>query len=221
MDIKKNISDIMDDIQKHSPSPEKVKLVAVTKYVDTETIKEVLKCGIKDIGENKAQVMRDKLSVLANESINWHFIGHLQTNKIKYIINDVVLIHSVYSLSLAAEINKKAESIGKIIDILLEVNISGEESKGGYSKETIEQDISSLKTLKNIRVVGLMTMAPDTDDHSVIRNVFSSLRNLKDNLNKKYFEGSLTELSMGMTSDYKIALEEGSTIIRIGSKIFS
>lgn len=221
MNIKKGIMEIEEDIRKHSPYPEKVNLIAVTKLVDVATIKEVLKCGVKNIGENKAQVMREKVSELTTEQIFWHFIGHLQSNKIKYIINDVSLIHSVYSLSLASEINKKAETIGKVVNVLLEINISGEESKGGYSPETVEKDILEIQKLKNIKVIGLMTMAPLTEDTEIIRNVFSSLRLLKDSLNAKFFDGSLTELSMGMSNDYKIALEEGATIIRIGSKIFS
>lgn len=141
-------------------------------------------------------------------------------NKVKYIIDDVVAIHSVNKLSLAQEINKKAEQSGKTMDVLLEINVYGEESKQGYSLDELKCDIMELKNLKNLNIIGVMTMAPFTDDEKILRMVFSELRKIKDELNKEYFDNNLTELSMGMSNDYKIALQEGSTYIRVGTKIF-
>lgn len=223
MDIKKNIQDIKDEIKKYSPYPDKVKLIVVTKYGGVEDIEKVLAADYNVIAENKAQVFRDKLKYFKEkkiENIEWHFIGNLQSNKIKYIIEDVKLIHSVNKLSLAKEIDKQAKAVSKKVNILLEVNIFGEESKHGYEESALIQDLAEYKKLENINICGLMTMAPYTDDKDIQRQVFSSLRALKDRLNKEYFSGNLTELSMGMTNDYKVALEEGATLIRIGRKIF-
>lgn len=222
MAIKENIEEILKDIKKYSPYPEKVKLIAVTKYVDTDKMQEIIECGHRIFGENKAQIIREKIDYFKekNVDIEWHFIGNLQKNKVKYIINDVSLIHSVNKLSLAQEINKKAEQINKIMNVLLEINIYGEESKQGYNLEELLVDLEELKNLKNINIKGLMTMAPLNVDSEMTRKVFSRLVEIKNELNEKYFNGTLTELSMGMSGDYKIALEEGSTIIRIGTVLF-
>ncbi|MDO4690331.1 MAG: YggS family pyridoxal phosphate-dependent enzyme [Fusobacterium sp.] len=221
MTIKENIDEILEDIKKYSPYPERVKLVAVTKYMDTDKIEEVIKLGQNSLGENKAQLIREKINYFKDKNIDveWHFIGNLQKNKIKYIINDVSLIHSVNKISLAQEIDKKASQINRIVDVLLEVNIHGEESKQGYSFEELLFDLKELKALKNINIKGLMTMAPLNVSSEITRKVFSHLVELKNILNKEHFGGKLTELSMGMSGDYRIALEEGSTIIRIGSNL--
>ncbi|WP_314347141.1 YggS family pyridoxal phosphate-dependent enzyme [Fusobacterium massiliense] len=222
MDIKRNVEEILEDIKKCSPYPEKVKLVAVTKYSPVEDIDLFLTTGQNICGENKVQVIKEKIEYFKEKEkkVEWHFIGNLQKNKVKYIIEDVNLIHSVNKLALAQEINKKAEQINKIQDVLIEINIFGEESKQGYNLEDFEKDIEELKKLKNLNITGLMTMAPFIEEEKVLREVFSDLRKVKDELNEKYFFGSLTELSMGMSNDYKIALEEGSTFIRVGTKIF-
>lgn len=220
MSIKASVEEILEDIKKYSPYPEKVKLVAVTKYSSVEDIEEFLETGQNICGENKVQVIKDKIEYFKNKKIKWHFIGNLQKNKVKYIIEDVDLIHSVNKLSLAQEINKKAEQAGKTMDILLEINVYGEESKQGYSLEELKSDIKELQNLKNLNIIGTMTMAPFTDDEKILRMVFSELRKIKDELNKEYFNNNLTELSMGMSNDYKIALQEGSTFIRVGTKIF-
>lgn len=222
MDIKRNVEEILEDIKKYSPYPEKVKLVAVTKYSPVEDIDLFLTTGQNICGENKVQVIKEKIEYFKEKEkkVEWHFIGNLQKNKVKYIIEDVNLIHSVNKLALAQEINKKAEQINKIQDVLIEINIFGEESKQGYNLEDFEKDIEELKKLKNLNIIGLMTMAPFIEEEKVLRKVFSDLRKIKDELNEKYFFGSLTELSMGMSNDYKIALEEGSTFIRVGTKIF-
>lgn len=222
MSIKENICEVIEDIKKYSPHSEKVKLIAVTKYVDENVIEKVLDTGHSILGENKAQVIREKIDYFKakNMDIEWHFIGNLQKNKVKYIINDVSLIHSVNKLSLAEEINKRAEQVGKIIDILLEINVYGEESKQGYKLEELISDLEALKNLKNINIKGLMTMGPLDVDEVTTRKVFAELVRIKKELNENYFNNSLTELSMGMSGDYKIALQEGSTIIRVGSKLY-
>lgn len=222
MNIKENIEEVLENIKKYSPYPEKVKLVAVTKYVGTNEIEEFLDIEYNIFGENKAQVIREKIDYFKekDKNIEWHFIGNLQKNKVKYIINDISLIHSVNKLSLAQEINKRAQQVNRIVNVLLEINIYGEESKQGYSLEELEIDIEELKKLENIKIIGLMTMAPLEVEENITRKVFSKLAEIKRELNKKFFNGSLLELSMGMSGDYKIALEEGSTIIRVGSKLF-
>ncbi|MGL5964251.1 MAG: YggS family pyridoxal phosphate-dependent enzyme [Fusobacteriaceae bacterium] len=222
--LRKNIEEIKKEIKIHSKNPDSVKLVAVTKYFGPEAVEKMLQLGINDVGENKGQAIRDKV-IYFNEKgikdINWHFIGNLQKNKVKYIIDDVALIHSVNSLSLAKEISKRAEKSERCVDILLEINIAGEESKEGYIYEELLKELDSYKNLKNIKIKGLMTMAPYSNDENIVRDVFRKLAVIKDELNKKYFNGELTELSMGMSSDYKIALEEGATIIRVGTKLYS
>jgi len=223
MSIKENIKELKEEIQKYSPNPDKVILLPTTKYVDADGVLEVLEAGCSIVGENRVQALEEKKKKIESEGnpeIKWHFIGNLQKNKVKYIAPYIDMIHSVNKISLAKEINKKAIQNNKRINILLEVNISREESKEGYSLERLYEELPSLLLLENVNICGLMTMAPFVADESEIRKVFSDLRNLKDKLNNDYFHGKLVELSMGMTNDYKIALEEGSTILRVGSKIF-
>lgn len=222
MTIKENLLEVIEDIKKYSPYPEKVKLVAVTKYIDEGVIEKVIDAGHNILGENKAQVIREKIDYFKEKKINieWHFIGNLQKNKVKYIINDVNLIHSINKYSLAEEIDKRAKQVGRVVDVLLEINIYGEESKQGYDINELLLDIDNLKKLENINIKGLMTMGPLAVDEKITRKVFSELAKLKEELNQKYFSNTLTELSMGMSEDYKIALEEGSTIVRIGTKLY-
>lgn len=223
--ITKRVEEIQEDIKKHSIYPEKVKLVAVTKYpiVDKPKLKELMANEIFDFGENRVQVLEAKRELLEEDKdkINWNFIGNLQKNKVKYIIDYVYMIHSINRMSLAQEVDKRAKGIGRIIDVLIEINLSGEESKEGYTKEDFYKELPELMKLKNINIKGLMTMAPNVDDEEEIRASFRKLREIKDELNEKYFKGTLSELSMGMSHDYKIALEEGATIIRVGSKLYS
>lgn len=222
MGISENINGILLDIKKLSPYPEKVNLVAVTKYVDIETIKDVLKGGAHILGENKVQILTKKYEELSNYSINhkWHFIGNLQKNKVKYIASFIDMIHSINKLSLAEEINKRAKEHNRTIEVLIEINLFQEDSKEGYDYQDFLNDIPALLSLENIKIKGLMTMAPYTDNEDFIRSGFKKLRELRDELNILYFNNSLTELSMGMSNDYKLALEEGATLIRVGSKIF-
>ncbi|GBD88652.1 hypothetical protein BMS3Abin03_02591 [bacterium BMS3Abin03] len=220
--IAENIKRLREEIQNtcmaSGRNPDEIKLVAVSKYFGIKAITEAGNNGITDFGENKAQELRDKYKILGNK-VTWHFIGTLQKNKVKYVVNAAALIHSVDSQQLVDEINKQAIKLGKVQDILLEVKTSSEETKGGIiGEEKIFQLAEYCTVLANVNLIGLMTMAPFTDDKTAIRKSFKELRNLKDNLNKQGYK--LTGLSMGMTSDYKIAIEEGSTIIRIGTAIF-
>jgi hypothetical protein len=218
--IRENVEEIREDIKELSG--DRALLVAVTKSVGIPEVEKLLECGIKDMGENRVQVLQEKREKLGDrkDEMRWHFIGNLQKNKVKYIAEYIHLIHSVNKLSLATEIDRQAAKNNRVIDVLLEVNVSGEESKEGYSVEELYRDIPELLKLKNIKIKGLMTMAPFTEDEELIHTVFSSLRELKDRLNLEYFNGELTELSMGMSGDYKIALEEGATIIRVGGKLY-
>jgi pyridoxal phosphate enzyme (YggS family) len=221
--IKENIKELKDEIEKYSPYPERVILLPTTKYVDANGVLEVVEAGCGIVGENRVQALmekKEKLDDLGKTDIEWHFIGNLQKNKVKYIGPFIEMIHSVNKLSLAKEIDKRAKQNKRRIKALLEVNISMEESKEGYSLERLYEELPSLIELENIEICGLMTMAPFTAKEDEIKKVFSDLRELKEKLNETHFHGKLTELSMGMTNDYKIALLEGATILRVGSKIF-
>lgn len=222
--VTERVKEIMEDIKKYSVYPEKVKLIAVTKYpiVDKPILEELMQNNIFDFGENRVQVLEEKRELLGSEEkkINWNFIGNLQKNKVKYIIDYVYMIHSINKLSLAEEISKRAKAINRKLDVLIEINLSGEDSKEGYELEDFYNELPNLMKLESINIKGLMTMAPNVDDEEKIRASFKRLREIKDELNKKYFNNTLTELSMGMSSDYKIALEEGATIIRVGTKLY-
>ena len=199
-------------------SAEEIKLIAVSKNFGIDAITEVNKLEITNFGENKAQELRDKFELLGNK-VNWHFIGTLQRNKAKYVVRAASLIHSVDSLSLADEINKQAAKNDKVQNILLEIKTSFEETKSGLNQdEQIIKLVEHCKTLSNINLLGLMTMAPYTDDEQLIRKSFSELRKLKDKISQQGFH--LTELSMGMTSDFELAIDEGTTMLRVGSAIF-
>lgn len=212
MSIKNNIRKIKETLPHH------VRLIAVSKTKPIEDILEAYHTGHRDFGENKAQDMSEKHPLLPQD-IRWHFIGHLQTNKVKYVIEPAEFIHSVDSVKLAAEINKRANNINKVQKVLLEINTSDEEAKFGLTEEKdIIEVIEFCNSCENVDLQGLMTMAPFTDDEKVIRDCFIKLRNTKESLNQKGY--NLKELSMGMTNDYEIAIEEGATMIRVGTAIF-
>jgi hypothetical protein len=195
-----------------------IKLIAVSKTHSVDFILEAFKEGISDFGENKAQEFSAKYSRLGDK-VTWHFIGHLQRNKVRYVVPVAGFIHSVDSIQLASEINKYAAGSNKIQKILLQVKTSNEESKSGVGNmEELLELARFCEDSANIESVGLMTIAPLTDDITIIRQSFRQLRNLRDDLNSKGF--NLKELSMGMTSDFEIAIEEGATVLRIGSAIF-
>lgn len=198
-----------------------INLIAVTKTVDIDVINEAIESGITDVGENKPQELARKYDVIGDK-VRWHQIGSLQTNKVKYIIDKVYMIHSIDRLSLCEEIQKRAEKINKTINCLIQVNISEEESKQGISKD---EAIDFIKTIsekyKNIKVKGLMTMAPYTEDESIIRDTFKGLKDLSEEISRENIENVyMDELSMGMSNDFKIAVEEGSTLVRVGTYIF-
>ena len=200
-------------------NPDALKIIAVTKYFGTDTIEEAISAGLTDFGENKAQELNLKFEKLGDK-VTWHFIGTLQKNKVKYAVKTSEFIHSVDSAELAEEIDSRASLLKKVQKILLEVNTSSEESKSGLINYDDVFKLTEYCTNKeNLELIGLMTMAPYTDNEQVIRNCFSSLRTMKEKLNKNGFN-KITELSMGMTNDYEIAVEEGATMLRIGSAIF-
>ena len=217
MSIASKIEEIKNNI------PKNVKLIAVSKTKPAEDIMEAYNSGYRIFGENKPQELKEKYNTLPKD-IEWHMIGHLQTNKVKYIAPFVHLIHAVESIKLLTTINKEAEKNNRIIDVLLQIYIAKEESKFGLSKEELITLLESeeFKSHKNIRVVGLMGMATFTNDSSIIRNEFKSLKQIFEFTKEKYFsnQDSFKEISMGMSDDYKLAIEEGSTIIRVGSSIF-
>lgn len=224
MSIKDNIMSIkqnIDDIRKESNRQEDVNLMAVTKTVDVDKVLEAIDAGITDIGENKPQELARKYEVIGDK-VRYHLIGTLQTNKVKYIIDKVYMIHSLDRIALCEEIQKRAEKIDRIINCLVQVNISKEESKHGLEEELVIDFIKEVSSnYKNIHIKGLMTMAPFIDDEEEIRKVFRGLKNLSlqiKDLNLPNVE--MDTLSMGMSNDYKIAIEEGSTIVRVGTSIF-
>ena len=218
MSARDNLDKILNNIPPH------VKLVAVSKFQPNERIQELYDSGYRIFGENKAQDIFDKYQQLPND-IEWHFIGHLQTNKIKLVSPFVKLIHSIDSLRLLAEVNKEAFKKNRIIDCLLQFHIATEDTKFGLSIEEAEGLLNSeiFHILENVRIVGLMGMATFTEDFVLVRKEFANLKRYYSLLKDKYFsdEDSFKEISMGMTNDYKIAIEEGSTIIRVGTAIFN
>lgn len=193
------------------------KLVCVSKYHSIEEIKRVQSYGIVDFGESRANELLEKAKEIKN--VNWHFIGRLQTNKVKYIIDLVCLIHSVASLKLVCEIDKQAKKHGKIMDILVQINISQEISKQGLMVSEVEDFIKACFNYENVQVKGIMVIGPNTDDKQKIAKVFARAQEVFEHLQKKY--PSIKILSMGMSNDYQIALSYGSNMVRIGSYIFN
>jgi len=209
---------ISDKCLKIGRNRDEIRLIAVSKTRPIPILLEALNAGILDLGENKAQELRDKSQAIS-ENVIWHFIGHLQTNKVKYVINAAEYIHSVESLKLAEEINKRAAGINKVQKVLLEINTSAEASKFGLrAEEEIIRLTEYCESAPSINLKGLMTMAPYTENADIIRDCFKRLFDLKEELNQKGF--NLSELSMGMTNDYEIAIEEGATMLRVGTAIF-
>lgn len=222
--LKRNLENIMDRIdraaQRSGRSYKDIKLIAVTKTVDTDRIKRIIEEGIIDLGENRVQEYAEKADILG-EGCNWHLIGHLQTNKVKYIVDRISMIHSVDRLELASEIHKRASKIGRTVDVLIQVNVSGEESKFGISPEFAFELVKQASLLKNIKVRGLMTIAPYTDDIKTLRYVFRKLRDLSIDIEKENYDNiSMDFLSMGMSNDFEVAIEEGSNMVRIGTALF-
>lgn len=195
-------------------------IIAVTKTLDIATIKQAIENGITDIGENRVQELEQKIDGLQND-VKYHMIGHLQTNKVKYIIDKVKLIHSLDRISLAREMDKQAKKHNLNIDTLIQVNVAEEKSKFGLPVEEVIPFIENILNLSNIKIKGLMTIAPFTEDENLLRSIFREMKSLQMEIeNRNYKEVSLDYMSMGMTNDYKIAIEEGSNMVRIGTGIF-
>ena len=222
--VKDNLETINKKIKeaalKVNRDPQEIKLVAVTKTATLEQIKEAINEGVKIIGENKVQEAKGKYQALTTE-VKWHLIGHLQTNKVKYAVEIFDLIHSVDSIKLAKEIDKRSVQFKKIIDVLIEVNISGEETKYGYNPEKVEAFLKEISEFSGIRVRGLMTIAPISKNKEEVRPYFRRLRELSERIRDKNIRNiKMDYLSMGMTDDFEIAIEEGANMVRIGRGIF-
>lgn len=217
MSIQSNIQSIRTHIPSH------VRLVCVSKFNPNESILEAYETGERIFGESKVQELCGKYETLPKDIV-WHFIGHLQTNKIRYIVPFVSLIHGVDSYKLLTEIDKQAAKAGKTVPCLLQVHIAQEETKFGFSPDELLEmfEAEAWKQLKNIQICGLMGMATYTVNKDQIRHEFNGLKTLFDQVKQQYFsnETSFCELSMGMSDDYLIAIEEGSTLVRVGSSIF-
>jgi hypothetical protein len=201
--------------------PDEVTLVAVSKTFPADQIREVIRAGVPDIGENYVQELLPKREQLAGETVRWHFIGHLQSNKVKYIAPWVVLVHAVDNVGLAREIDRRAEQTGRVIDILVEVNTTGEETKFGIQPDATVSFVRSLGGLQHLCVAGLMTIGPFLPDPEGSRPMFRTLRQLRGEAAQLGQENvTMRHLSMGMTGDFEVAIDEGATLIRIGTAIF-
>ena len=215
--IAENLSKIKKTI------PDSVLLVAVSKTKPLALLEEAYQAGQRHFGENKALEMRDKAEALPKD-ISWHFIGHLQRNKVKYIIPSVALIHSIDSLRLLQEVNKEAKKKDRKIDCLLQFHIAEEQTKFGFNYQEVKQLLQSAdyKELHNVNIVGVMGMATFTENTNQVRREFKELKTIFDKLKENFFTENkdFTHISMGMSNDYLIAIEEGATIVRVGSSIF-
>jgi PLP dependent protein len=223
--LKTNLTRIANRIHDAATScgrdPKSIRLVAVSKTKPAEQVIEAVEAGLTLIGESYIQEARDKTNALSALNISWHFIGHLQSNKAKYAVRLFDLIHSVDSYKLARELNKQAEKIAKVQDILIQVNISKEATKSGIASEETEQLIRNVSGLSHVRMMGLMTVPPFFNAPEKARPYFKSLRNLRDKIQQTNISNvHLKELSMGMSGDYEVAIEEGATLVRIGTAIF-
>ena len=222
--IKENISFVEEKIKaacnKANRNIDDVKLIAVSKTKPVEDIEEAYDYGIRDYGENKVQELDEKFPVLPND-INWHLIGHLQRNKVKYIVDKVRLIHSVDSVRLAEQINIEAEKKDVDVDILVQVNIANEDTKFGLMENDTIDTIKQISLLPRVHIKGLMTIAPYTDNPEDNRGYFRGMKELSEKISSLNINGvEMRELSMGMTGDYEVAIEEGATLVRVGTGIF-
>ncbi len=217
MDIQANLKEVLDQL------PEGVRLVAVSKFHPNEAIEEAYKVGQRIFGESREQELSTKYETLPKD-IEWHFIGHLQTNKVKYIAPYIAMIHAVDSYKLLAEIDKQAAKYNRVIPCLLEIHIAQEESKYGFTFDTCRQMLEEggWKQLKHVCIAGVMGMGTNTDDEKEVEKEFSSLADFFHSLKQDYFSqtDSFKEISMGMSHDYQIAIKCGTTLVRVGSKIF-
>jgi pyridoxal phosphate enzyme (YggS family) len=223
--IADNLTRIRDEIaaaaERGGQAADDVDLVCVTKTVDLPEIREVFEAGVRMVGENRVQEGERKREGLSDLDLRWDMIGHLQRNKAKQAVECFDFIHSIDSPRIAKEVGKRARQAGKVMPVLLEVNVSGEESKYGFTPERLSTEIESLASINGIRVEGLMTMAPWEAEPEDTRPVFVALRELAADIRDMGIPGvEMRHLSMGMSNDYVIAVEEGATLVRIGSAIF-
>ena len=222
--LKRNIEDVLTRVKDAAVVSDRevsdIELVAVTKTVDVDVINKAIDYGILHIGESRVQELLKKYEQIGNV-VKWHLIGHLQRNKVKYIIDKVDIIHSLDSFRLAKEINKRAENINRIVECLLQVNVSKGKTKYGVNLEDVKHILEDITSLNNIRIVGLMTIAPHVDDKEQIRQCFRALKNIFDQISKIDFPNiKMKYLSMGMSDDFEIAIQEGANFIRVGTSIF-
>lgn len=222
--IKENLKYIEDEIkkvcEKENIDKNACTLIAVSKTKPIELIKEAYDYGIRDFGENKVQEILEKYEQLPKD-IRWHMIGHLQTNKVKMILDKVEYIHSIDSIKLASVIDKEAKKKGIVVKGFLELNIVGEETKFGFSVEELNSIVEELAVFGNLRIIGLMIVAPFVDIAEKNREIFKKMKKIAVDINaKKIHNVEISELSMGMSGDYLVAIEEGSTFVRVGSSIF-
>ena len=217
MDIQKQLKEVLSDL------PDGVRLVAVSKFHPAEAIQTAYEAGQRIFGESREQELSAKQAQLPAD-IEWHFIGHLQTNKVKYIAPYIAMIHAVDTYKLLAEIDRQAAKAGRVIPCLLEIHIAQEASKYGFTFEACREMLRSepWQSLQHVRIAGVMGMATNTDDEAQIRQEFASLRAFADELKESFFadNADFREVSMGMSHDYRLAVAEGSTLVRVGSKIF-
>ncbi|NPV26617.1 MAG: YggS family pyridoxal phosphate-dependent enzyme [Firmicutes bacterium] len=224
MDIAHNLEIVRRNINqaalKSGRQPSEIKLVAVTKQVEVTRIEEAIRLGITALGENQVQELVDKYRKIT-APVEWHLIGTLQTNKVKYILDKVRLIHSLDRWALAEEISRRAIRLGKEISVLIQVNVAGEATKHGLEVAVTEEFIQEVANLPGLKVLGLMTMAPQVNDPEEVRPVFRELRQLAARIAGRQLKGvAMDWLSMGMTNDYLVAIEEGANLVRIGTGIF-
>ncbi|MEK7375283.1 MAG: YggS family pyridoxal phosphate-dependent enzyme [Thermodesulfobacteriota bacterium] len=217
----RQIREAMAEAARRSGRPaSSVRLMAVTKTVDDDRILAAIRAGVEIIGENYVQEAKRKIEKMGNES-EWHMIGHLQTNKAKYAVRLFDMIHSVDRLELAVELDRRARADGRVMKVLIEVNVSGEETKSGVPLATARDLVRAVAPLENLSIRGLMTMPPWFDDPEEARPFFRALRELRDQITGEGIpQVEMRELSMGMTGDYAVAIEEGATVVRIGRGIF-
>lgn len=225
MSIKENIDVILERAKmaaiRSGRSPEDIIIIAVSKTVDAERAREAAENGLINLGENRVQELVSKFEQLSDIDVKWHLIGHLQKNKVKYIIDKADLIHSVEDLELANEINKRALKHNITVNVLVELNIGEEDSKFGIDEKSVYEFVKSMEQYENIRVLGLMTVAPFCENPEDVRWVFKKMKEIFDKISvMKLKNVEMKYLSMGMTNDFEIAIEEGANIIRIGTAIF-
>ncbi len=224
MSIADNFRTVTDRIasaaKRAGRDPSAIRLIVVTKTVDVESIRQAVAAGATILGENRVQEAKEKIEQLGKIA-RWHLIGHLQTNKAKYAVKLFDLIHSVDDLELAKELDKQAAKIGKVQDVLIEVSIAGEAAKAGVAIRDVTTLVRETAKLKNIAIMGLMTMPPYSEDPEDSRPFFRKLRELAETVIKEDIPGvSMKELSMGMSNDFEVAVEEGATMVRVGTAIF-